>query len=142
MYKRQGYEGEGKELQEVLVCLDERTGERIWERRFSDFLTDIIYNRYSIGSPTVDVETGDVFCLTSAGLLCSFSPDGELRWQRSLMSEFGRLTFPNGRTGAPLVDGDLVIAHVISSSWGPLGPARDRFFAFDKRTGELSLIHI
>lgn len=26
-----GYEGEGKDLQEILLCLDARTGERIWE---------------------------------------------------------------------------------------------------------------
>ena len=52
-----GYEGTGPELEEVLVCLDEKTGERLWEQRYSDFLSDTIYSRYSIGSPTVDPET-------------------------------------------------------------------------------------
>ena len=131
-----GYEGEGPELQELLVCLNATSGEKIWEHRFTDFLTDVIYYRFAIGSPTIDPETGNVLCMSSAGLLSCFGADGELRWQHSMMSEYGRLTFPNGRTGAPLVDGDLAIVHVISASWGPHGPARDRFYAFDKDTGE------
>jgi outer membrane protein assembly factor BamB len=53
-----------------------------------------------------------------------------------MMSEYGRLTFPNGRTGAPLVVGDLAIVHVVTSGWGAQAPARDRFYAFDKRTGK------
>jgi len=130
-----GYEGEGAELQELLVCLEAQTGKLIWEHRFTDFLTDIIYYRFGIGSPTVDPETGNVLCFTSAGLLNCFTRDGELLWQHSAMSEYGRLTFPNGRTGAPLIDGQLAIIHIICTSWGQHGPARDRFFAFDKKTG-------
>lgn len=133
-----GYEGEGADLQEVLVCLDERDGRPLWERRFSDFLSDVIYDRYSIGAPAVDPESGDVYLFTSAGLVSCFSAEGELRWQHSLMSEFGRMTFPNGRIGAPLIAEDKVVVHFISSCWGPQGPARDRFFAFDKATGEVA----
>ncbi|MEM7199016.1 MAG: PQQ-binding-like beta-propeller repeat protein [Planctomycetota bacterium] len=130
------YEGEGKELQEVLLCLKAATGEKVWERRFSDFLTDTIYYRFSLGSPTIDPDTGNVYCLTTAGLFSCFTADGALRWQHSMMEAYGRLTFPNGRTGAPVIDGDLAIVHVISAGWGRFAPARDRFYAFDKRTGE------
>ncbi|MHC4895813.1 MAG: outer membrane protein assembly factor BamB family protein [Planctomycetota bacterium] len=131
-----GYEGEKSELQEILVCLDERTGKRIWEHRFTDFVSDIIYSRYSIGSPTIDPETGNVLCLTAPGLLLCFTADGKLLWEHSMMSEYGRLTFPNGRTGAPLIVGDLAIVHVVTSGWGAQAPARDRFYAFHKRTGK------
>jgi outer membrane protein assembly factor BamB len=130
-----GYEGEGKELEEVLVCLDENTGERIWEQRFQHFLTDIIYYRFAIGSPTIDAATGNVFCITSAGLLCSFTADGELRWQHALGAEYGRLVFPNGRTGAVALTDEHVVLHMTTSGWGPQGPARGRFFAFDKDDG-------
>ena len=133
----QGYEGKGPGRQEVLLCLDEDTGERLWEYRTRDYLSDVIYNRYAIGSPTVDPETGNLFNLTGGGLLLAFTPDGEVLWERGLTEDLGRLSFPNGRTGAPLVFGDLVIMHFIFASWGPLGPARDRFFAFDKHTGEV-----
>lgn len=130
------YEGDGPQLQEMIVCLDEETGEKIWDHRFHDFLSDVIYNRYAISSPSIDPETGNIFCLTTPGLLNCFSPDGEIIWQEPLMEKFGRFTYPNGRTLGPLVDGDLVILHTMTSNWGSHGPARDRFLAFDKTTGD------
>lgn len=133
-----GYEGAGKELLEWLICVDATTGEKIWEHAFHDFLSDVIYDRYAIGSPTIDPITRNVYALSTAGEMTGFTADGRVLWQRSMMSEFGRLTFPNGRTGAPVIDEDRVIIHVITANWGPVnGPARDRFFAFDKQTGEL-----
>ncbi|MCC6908048.1 MAG: PQQ-binding-like beta-propeller repeat protein [Phycisphaerales bacterium] len=132
-----GYEGAGPDLQEILLCLDEKTGEKIWDRRANDFISDIVYNRYAICSPTVDPETGNVYWTTHAGLFSCFDRDGKLLWQHSMMEEFGRTTYPNGRTVAPAIDGDLVIVHGMTSSWGKHGPTRNRFHAFDKRTGDL-----
>lgn len=132
-----GYQGAGADLQEVLLCANAETGQKVWEVRFNDFLSDIIYDRYSIGAPAVDPETGNVFVLTAAGMLASVAPDGKPVWQRSLMEDFGRLTFPNGRTGGVVLDGELAILHSVTSNWGADGPASDRFYAFDKRTGHL-----
>ena len=132
-----GYRGEKADLVEVLLCLDAQTGRIIWEQSFPDFISDIIYNRYAIGSPTVDPETGNVYLMTSPGLLVALDRDGHPLWQRSMMEAFGRLTFPNGRTGAPSIDGDRVIVNAISTNWGREGPARNRFYAFDKHTGDL-----
>lgn len=132
-----GYRGEGSDLQEVLMCLDANTGQKHWEHTFNDFLSDIIYNRYSIGSPTVDPATGNVYLMSTAGIMTGFTPDGKQLWEESMLEKFGRLTFPNGRTGAPAVEGDLVITRAITANWGANGPARDRFYAFNKLTGEL-----
>lgn len=132
-----GYYGIGEELQEALVCFDARTGRVIWERRHSDFISDVVYNRYGVGAACVDPSTGKVFFQTSPGLLIGYDGDGNKLWERSLMEEFARLTFPNGRTGGPCVDGNLVIIHGITANWGKDGPARDRFYAFDKNTGDL-----
>jgi len=132
-----GYRGQGADLQEVLFCADAETGKVLWERAFSDFLSDITYDRYAIGSPTIDPETGNVYCCTSAGVFSCFTPAGRLVWQHSMMEEFGRLTFTNGRSGAPLIDDDLVVLRYITSNWGADGPASDRLYAFDKKTGQL-----
>ncbi|MCK6472278.1 MAG: PQQ-binding-like beta-propeller repeat protein [Planctomycetes bacterium] len=131
-----GYSGEGADLQEYLACVDPESGKVKWERRFNDFLSDIVYNRYSIGAPAIDPETGNVYILTSPGLFICFDRNGKELWQHSLMETFGRLTFPNGRTGAPIVEGNLVIVRGITAFWGSQGPARDRFYAYDKRSGE------
>ena len=47
------------------------------------------------------------------------------------------MTFPNNRTASPLMDKDLVITRGITAAWGAYGPPGDRFYAFDKKTGEL-----
>ncbi|MCB9681669.1 MAG: PQQ-binding-like beta-propeller repeat protein [Alphaproteobacteria bacterium] len=131
-----GYRGTGADVYEVLDVFDELTGDLIWEKTFRDFVSDNVYNRYSIGSPGLDPVTGDVYLLTTPGLLTSYAPDGTERWQVSMMDAWGRLTFPNGRIGAPILQDDFVIVHAITAAWGAQGPARDRFYAFDKRTGE------
>ena len=96
-----GYYGSGEKVEESLTCLDIESGELIWDRRRQDFISDIVYDRYGVGSACVDRETGNVFFQTSPGLLAGFSPDGSLLWERSLMEEFARLTFPNGRREDP-----------------------------------------
>lgn len=132
-----GFYGETTDVEETLICLDVKTGAKLWEHRFPDYISDTTYNRYAIGAPVVDGETGNVYIESTCGLVMAFNRDGKLLWQHSMMEEYGRLTFPNGRTGALVVEGDLVITDGITANWGADGPARNRFYAFDKRTGEL-----
>lgn len=132
-----GYDGVGPDLQEVLLCADAETGKKLWEKRFSDYLSDITYDRYAIGSPTIDPETGNVYILTSAGVFACFTADGKPVFQHAMMEELGRLTFTNGRTGAPTILDDLVIVRGITSNWGGDGAAMDRLYAYDKKNGQL-----
>jgi len=132
-----GYRGEGPDLREVLLCADAATGKTLWEKHYTDYLSDVIYDRYSIGAPAVDPETGNVYLLNSPGTFACYTPAGKLVWERSTFEEIGRLSFPNGRTGSPMIDDDLVIIRGITGNWGAQGQASDRFYAFDKKTGDL-----
>jgi outer membrane protein assembly factor BamB len=132
-----GYLGEGPDLQEAISCFDAETGKKLWEHRFGDFLSDTIYLRYATGSPSVDPETGNVYMQGVQGIFACFTADGKLLWQHSMMEEYGRMTFPNARTASPIIDKELVITRGITSNWGAHGAAGDRFYAFDKKTGEL-----
>ena len=132
-----GYLGTGPDMREGIACFDAESGKQLWQRLYNDFLSDTIYQRYATSSATVDPETGDVFMQGTQGILAAFTDDGKLLWKHSLMEEYGRLTFPNSRTASPLIDGDLVITRGITANWGDNGPAGDRFYAFDKKTGEL-----
>lgn len=132
-----GYAGDGPELQEALTCLDAESGRKLWQHGYSDFLSDIIYRRYATSSPTIDPETGNVFMQGTQGFLGAFTANGKRLWDVSMMEVYGRLTFPNGRTASPLIDKDLVITRGITANWGAQGPGGDRFYAFDKKTGEL-----
>jgi outer membrane protein assembly factor BamB len=130
-----GYRGKDADLQEVLLCLNEVDGKTIWEHGYNDYLSDTVYSRYTVGAPTIDPATGWIYLMTTNGGVKCFNADGKIQWEYSLMERFGRLTFPNGRTGAAVIDGDLVIVRGVTSYWGKQGPARDRFYAFKKKTG-------
>ena len=132
-----GYLGEGAELQEGVRCYDAESGKLLWEKRYTDFLSDTIYLRYATSSPAVDPETGNVYMLGTQGMLKAFTADGKELWGYSMMEQFGRLTFPNSRTASPVIDKDLVIVRGITSNWGAQGQAGDRLYGFDKKTGEL-----
>jgi outer membrane protein assembly factor BamB len=132
-----GYKGSGPDLQEGIFCMDANTGAPLWEAVFNDYLSDIIYSRYASSNPVVDPDSGNVFIQGSQGLLAAFTPDGKMLWSHSMMEEYGRLTFPNGRTGSPVIDGPLVISSGITTNWGAHGPAGHRFYGFDKKTGDL-----
>ena len=49
-----------EDVQETLLCLNADTGKKIWEKRFPDYISDVVYNRYGVGSPVIDPETGNV----------------------------------------------------------------------------------
>jgi outer membrane protein assembly factor BamB len=131
-----GYLGQGPDLSEGVACFDANTGQKLWQKLYLDFLSDTIYTRYSTSSPTIDPETGNVYIQDTQGIFTGFTPDGNVLWEHSLMEEYGRLTFPNGRTASPVVDKDFVITRGITANWGAQGPAGDRFYAFDKKTGQ------
>ncbi|HWD20288.1 MAG TPA: PQQ-binding-like beta-propeller repeat protein [Verrucomicrobiae bacterium] len=132
-----GYTGEGQDLTEGVGCFDAATGKKLWEKQYGDFLSDTIYLRYATSSPTIDPVTGNVYIQDTQGIFAGFSADGQNLWEHSMMEEYGRLTFPNGRTASPVVDDDLVITRGITANWGANGPASDRFYAFDKNSGQL-----
>jgi outer membrane protein assembly factor BamB len=132
-----GYLGDGAELQEGLACYDAETGELRWRSMFNDYLSDTVYHRYATSSPAVDGETGNVYLQGTQGLLAGFTPEGRLLWKHELMEQLGRLTFPNSRTASPLIDRELVITRGITANWGTQAAGGDRFYAFDKHSGEL-----
>lgn len=132
-----GYLGEGADLQEGVACFDAVTGKKLWQQLFNDFLSDTVYLRYATSSPTIDAETGNVYVQGTQGLFACFTAEGKPLWQHSLMEEYGRLTFPNARTASPVIDREIVITRGITANWGAHGPAADRFYAFDKKTGDL-----
>ena len=78
-----------------------------------------------------------MYVLTSAGVFAAFTGEGKPLWRHSLMETLGRLTFTNGRTGGPIIEDDLVLVRGITSNWGGEGAAMDRFYAFDKKTGQI-----
>ena len=128
----------GKEatLQERVLCLNADTGRLIWEYRINVYQSDVPRHRIAWASPAVDPETGNIYVMAAQGEVLALSPAGKLLWKRSLVEE-GVITTHGGRTVSPVIEGDLVIVSGISFSWGVHSGGAQRFWAFDKKTGEI-----
>lgn len=128
--------GDPAMTQERLVALDAESGKVVWEHRFSIYLSDVPQHRSAWASPAVDPQTGTVYVFTVGAQLAAISAEGTLLWDRSLPEEYGAVTTHGGRTTSPIVEGDKVIVNALIVAWGDLGRPGNRYFAFDKRTGQ------
>jgi outer membrane protein assembly factor BamB len=128
--------GEGETMQERLMCLNADTGKLIWEHRLNVYESDVPTRRIAWSSPVGDPATGNIYILGACNELTAFSNDGKVLWGRSMTEEFGAWTTHGGRTGSPIIEGDLVILGTIIDGWGDTAQRKHRFFAFDKTTGE------
>jgi outer membrane protein assembly factor BamB len=120
---------EGMAGTERALAFDEQTGEVLWTREWPvDYAG--LQPRYAIGpraTPTVDGNR--VYVLGAKGaLLCLDVETGEMRWKKDYVEEYGTRVPTWGITGAPIVEGDLLI--------GLVGGEDDALVvAFEKRTG-------
>ena len=128
--------GDLANTQERLVAIDAETGKLVWEKRFSQYLSDVPQHRASWASPAVDPETGNIYVFTVSAQLICVAPDGKIVWDRSLPDEYGAVTTHGGRTTSPIVEGDKVILNALVLAWGDLNRTGNRYFAFDKKTGQ------
>ena len=122
--------------QERLIAIDAETGKVVWERRFSLYLSDVPQHRASWASPSVDPETGNIYCSRWPRNWCACAPDGKVLWDRSLTDEYGAVTTHGGRTTSPIIEGDKLILNTLVLAWGDLNRPGNRYFAFDKKTGQ------
>jgi len=128
--------GDLANTQERLVAIDAETGKVVWEKRFSQYLSDVPQHRASWASPAVDPETGNIYVFTVSAQLICIAPDGKIVWDRSLPDEYGAVTTHGGRTTSPIVEGDQVILNALVLAWGDINRTGNRYFAFDKKTGQ------
>jgi len=122
-------------MQELVACFDAGTGEKLWERRFPVYNTTVPFSRVGWASLAGDPETGYVYAQNVDGQFIAFDREGETVWQYRLGEEFGRASGFGGRTLIPIVDGDRVIIGIVGAGWGDNAAPRQRYMAFDKRTG-------
>jgi len=127
-----------------LVCLKSRTGEPVWTFEYASEYDDMY--GYDPGPRCAPVVDGDrVYILGVEGLLhCVRTADGKPLWSRDTTKDFGVKQNFFGVGGAPLVEGDLLLANIGGSPPGSPGiqtgevkGAGSGIVAFDKKTGEV-----
>ncbi len=120
--------GETRGGTERVLCLDEKTGETLWQKEWAADYTGLQYALGPRATPTVDDER--VYVLGAMGdLFCLRAKDGSEIWHHNYMSDYSADLPTWGFVGAPLVDGARLIALV--------GGSPDaKVVAFDKMTGK------
>jgi outer membrane protein assembly factor BamB len=121
-----------KDKDEYALCLDEKTGKDMWKTRIGD----VGINRGlpypgSRATPTVD---GDrLYCLSSAGQLVCLGTDGQEKWRKDFVKDFGGVVGMKEQGWAycesVLIDGDRAICTP--------GGKDAAFVALNKTTGEV-----
>ncbi len=128
-----GTEKEG----EKVVCLDQFTGETLWENRYPIYLSDVPDTRVGWSSVTGDPSTGNIFAMSVCGhFQCLNGETGESIWSHSLKEKFGVLDTYGGRTNFPIVYKEVVIISGIVIGWGDMAKPAHRFLGLDKRNGQ------
>ena len=112
---------------ERVLCLDWRTGAKLWEVSYPCSYQGFTYEAGPRASVTV--HEGRAYALGAAGNLhCLDAVTGEVLWQRDLRSEY-RIRMPNwGIAAHPIIEGELMITQI-----GGAGDAC--VVALDRRTG-------
>ncbi|MGH9220338.1 MAG: PQQ-binding-like beta-propeller repeat protein, partial [Vicinamibacterales bacterium] len=120
----------GNRAIERALAIDEQTGAVLWTQEWPADYTglQLIYAIGPRATPTVD---GDrVYVLGAMGrLLALDAATGKIAWQKDFVRDFDASIPSWGISGAPLVDGDRLIALVG-------GEPNAKVIAFNKRTGE------
>jgi outer membrane protein assembly factor BamB len=96
---------------DMLVCLDTKTGREIWRYQYPQALEAKYFEGGPRSTPTLDggnvywaAQYGDLFCLDAA--------TGKVKWYKHYQKDFGGRRPDWGYAGSPTVDGDLLLLDV------------------------------
>ncbi len=113
---------------ERVLCLDWRTGAKLWEISYACSYESFTYEAGPRASVTI--HDGRAYALGAAGNLhCLDAVSGKILWQRDLLREY-RIRMPKwGIAAHPIIEGEVMITQI-----GGAGEAC--VVAFDRKTGE------
>ena len=123
----------------VAICLDEKTGERLWQKTVGS--DDRRYPRNNLCSPSPVADGEKAVFTYGTGHITCFDYAGKQLWARNLETEFGNLALQFGYSNSPLLlDGRLYV--IVLRRDRPYreppadGPLDSFMLAVDPNTGE------
>ncbi|MEM1227215.1 MAG: PQQ-binding-like beta-propeller repeat protein [Planctomycetota bacterium] len=121
-------EGPMKETN-LVIAFDLKTGNRLWQQEFSSSLP-VENNVYTCrAAPTPVADADGVVAFFESGNVVALASDGEVRWQRDLLAEYGTYEGRFGVGGSMAQTDEHAI--VLADNEGPA-----YIMALDKSTGE------
>ncbi len=113
----------------LVSCHNLSTGELLWKKSFPSSLlvANNVYTSRAAPSPSADAS--GVFAFFESGNLVALTPDGEVRWERDLIKDYGKFVGRFGLGGSIAQLDDQIF--IVADNDGPSYIA-----GFDKKTGK------
>lgn len=121
-------EGDNKE-QNTAACYDLATGKALWVKRFDSSFPQERTMMVSQAAPTGCVDADGFYAFFESGDFVAFDHQGNTRWTRSLLDQYGRQDQGHGLGSSLAQTGDAVI--ILVAHRGP-----SYLLALDKKTGK------
>ena len=113
----------------LVLCHNLRTGELLWKKAFPSSLL-VANNVYtSRAAPTPSADASGVVVFFESGNLVALSPEGQVRWERDLIKDYGKYVGRFGLGGSVAQLNDQIF--IVADNDGPSYIA-----GFDKATGK------
>lgn len=103
------------------MCLDADTGKVLWHRQFAATGNTACHEKSSMAAPTPCVNSDGVYFLYATADLAAFDLDGNLKWYRSLVSDYPDISNQVGMASSPLLWKNFLIV--------PMDTVGDSFLA-------------
>lgn len=92
----------------LAICLDEKTGEQLWQKSFTTSGRRLPRNDMATPSPATD--GSNAYFLYGSGDLAAIDYDGNIIWSRNIEKEYGNISIKFGYSSSPLIfEGKLYI---------------------------------
>ena len=112
-----------------VLCFDEATGKKLWERRFTSTGNTACHPTTCMAAPTPTTDGKAVYALFATGDLAAYDRDGALLWYRSLVGDYPDITNQVGMASSLVLGGGALMV--------PMENAGDSFVAgIDTATGK------
>lgn len=95
-----------------VLCLDEKTGEKLWERQFWGIGGTQAHPKTCMAAPTPVTDGKFVYALFATHDLVALDKDGNLQWFRSLTSDYPTVGNNVGMASSPVLAGDTLVLAV------------------------------
>lgn len=104
-----------------VLCFDAETGKKLWHRQLAATGNTGHHPKSAMAAPTPCVNAEGVYCLFATADMAAFDHDGNLKWYRSLVSDYPDISNQVGMASSPVVWKDFVIV--------PMDTVGDSFLA-------------
>ncbi len=121
-------EGDMKD-RNLVICLDTATGQELWKQAFDSSFKVKSSLYVSRAAPTPVADADGIVALFESGDLVALDWQGKVRWQRSLIQEYGEIRAEFGLAASLAQAGNVAFALIEN-----LGPSY--LVAIDKATGK------